>query len=109
MQPRLRHWISAVLWVLIPVGVYAASIKSVITCLDTQFLDNNVNINVHWESPNPVVLVKVLAGADQKEVKVDEYGNKRNPRGYTGEVTVVLNVQPRPGVDFINYVVYLEP
>jgi hypothetical protein len=108
MPPRLIPWIFAVVWVLIPLEAYAAQSKLVITRLDTQFLDNNVNINVHWQSRNPVVLVRVLAGTDQKEVKVDEYDNKRNPRGYSGEVTVVLNVQPRPGVDFISYVVYLE-
>ncbi len=108
MLRRSIHWIWLVPWLLTPLGTDAAQTKPVITSLDTQFLDNNVNINIHWQSENPVVLVKVLAGADQKEVKVDEYGNKRNPRGYTGEVTVVLNVQPRPGVDFINYVVYLE-
>ena len=109
MRPRLRYFIFAVLWVLIPLGAEAASSrKPVITRLDTQFLDNNVNINVHWDSPNPVVLVKLLVGPEQKEIKVDEYDNKRNPRGYTGEATVVLNVQPRPGLDFINYVIYVE-
>ncbi len=108
MAPRICRWIFAALWVLIPLGAYAAQSRPVITRLDTQYLDNNVNINVHWESRNPVVMVRVLAGADQKEVKVDEYDNKRNPRGYTGEVTIVLNAQPRPGMDFINYVVYLE-
>ncbi len=112
---RARFWylicavICAVLGVLIPPGAEAASSrKPVITRLDTQFLDNNVNINVHWDSPNPVVLVKLLVGPEQKEIKVDEYDNKRNPRGYTGEATVVLNVQPRPGLDFINYVIYVE-
>ncbi len=108
MRPRIWQWIFSLLWILIPLGLEAAPSKPVITRLDTQFLDNNVNINIHWDSPNPVVSVKVLVGAEQKEVKVDEYDNKRNPRGYTGEATVVLNVQPRPGIDFINYVVYLE-
>jgi hypothetical protein len=109
MRPRFWYLICAVLWVLIPLGAEAASSrKPVITRLDTQFLDNNVNINVHWDSPNPVVLVKLLVGPEQKEIKVDEYDNKRNPRGYTGEATVVLNVQPRPGLDFINYVIYVE-
>ncbi len=109
MRPRFWHLILAVLWVFIPLGTEAASSrKPVITRLDTQFLDNNVNINVHWDSPNPVVLIKLLVGPEQKEIKVDEYDNKRNPRGYTGESTVVLNVQPRPGLDFVNYVIYVE-
>ncbi len=108
MVLRVSRWILAVLWILIPLGSYAAQSRPVITRLDSQYLDNNVNINVHWESPNPVVLVRVLAGADQKEVKVDEYDNKRNPRGYTGQVTVVLNAEPGSGMDFISYVVYLE-
>ncbi len=109
MRPRIGYIILVVLWVLIPLEAGAASSRRpVITRLDTQFLDNNVNINVHWESPNPVVLVKLLVGPEQKEIKVDEYDNKRNPRGYSGEATVVLNVQPRPGLDFISYVIYLE-
>ncbi len=109
MRPRFWLLICAALWVLIPPAAEAASSRRpVITRLDTQFLDNNVNINVHWDSPNPVVLIKLLVGPEQKEIKVDEYDNKRNPRGYTGEATVVLNVQPRPGLDFVNYVIYVE-
>ena len=44
--------------------------------------------------PNPVTFIRVIIGKEQKEVKVDEYDNKRNPDGYWGEATIVANAAP---------------
>jgi hypothetical protein len=107
MKLRFWRWILPVLFVLVPLSAYAGG-RPEITEINSQFLDNVVNINVHWQSPNPVILLKVLAGKEQKEIKIDEYDNKRNRLGFSGEATVTLNAEPRQGIDFVTYVVYLE-
>ncbi len=107
MKSQWWRWIAPPLFVLLPIFCHAGG-KPEITQVNAQYLDNAVNINVHWQSPNPVVSLKVLAGKEQQEVKIDEYANKRNRRGYSGEATVVLNVEPRPEIAFISYVVYLQ-
>jgi hypothetical protein len=107
MKLRLGRWILPVLFALIPLSAYAGGRPEIIQ-INSQFLDNVVNINVHWQSPNPVILLKVMAGKEQQEIKIDEHANKRNRLGFSGEATVTLNAEPRQGIDFITYVVYLQ-
>ena len=75
---------------------------------DATYLEDAISVNVHWQSPNPVVMVKVSAGKEQKEIEVDEYDNRRNPYGYSGEVTVVVNLEPGVERKYVNYVIQLK-
>src|SRR4030042_5082340 len=102
MKSQWWRWIAPPLFVLLPIFCHAGG-KPEITQVNAQYLDNAVNINVHWQSPNPVVSLKVLAGKEQQEVKIDEYANKRNRRGDSGEATGVLNVGRRPEIAFLSY------
>lgn len=75
---------------------------------EATYLEQSLHIIVQWQSENPVTSVKITAGKEQKEIKVDEYDNKRNPSGYEGEVTVVVPVDPNNYPGNIPYVVQLE-
>jgi len=75
---------------------------------DATYLEDAISVNVHWQSPNPVVMVKVSAGKEQKEIEVDEYDNRRNPHGYSGEVTVVVDLEPGVERKYVNYVIQLR-
>lgn len=86
---RLRIFILAVIAALICTSVFAGS-KPEITHHTVQALDRALSFNVQWQSENPVTHVKVFAGRGEKDVKIDEYDNHRNPTGYSGEVSVVI-------------------
>jgi len=64
-------------------------------------------MQIEWQSPNPVVLVKISIGNIQKEIKIDAYDNKRNRDGYAGEVNFTLNLEGTPSEPF-PYVIQLE-
>lgn len=72
------------------------------------YLDRALHVIVQWQSANPVVKVRITAGREAKELKVDEYDNRRNPAGYEGEVTVVVPVDPALFQANVPYVVQLE-
>jgi hypothetical protein len=74
---------------------------------DVHYLNNAVKVNVHWQSANPVVWVRVYVGKEPKEVQIDEYDNRRNPYGYSGELSTVVNIDP-PAQEFITYVIQVE-
>ncbi len=86
-----------------------AAEKPDVTRHEANFLESAVNLHVEWQSPNPVVLVKISVVNIQKEIKVDPYDNKRNRDGYAGEVTVTLGLDrdhiPRQS---FSYVIQLE-
>ncbi|TAN44620.1 MAG: hypothetical protein EPN22_05960 [Nitrospirae bacterium] len=82
--------------------------KPEITRHDVQYLDRKISVTVQWQSPNPVVFVRISAGQDQRDIKVDEYDNRRNQDGYSGEVSISLNVDPRLYQDSIPYVIQIE-
>ncbi|MBF0330278.1 MAG: hypothetical protein HQL10_14085 [Nitrospirae bacterium] len=82
--------------------------KPEITRHDVQYLDRKVSVTVQWQSPNPVTFVRISAGQDQRDIKVDEYDNRRNQDGYSGEVSISLNVDPRLYQDSIPYVIQIE-
>ncbi|MDD5171312.1 MAG: cell envelope integrity protein TolA, partial [Syntrophales bacterium] len=91
---------------LLSMSAYAKG-KPVITRHDAVYMQNAIHFTVQWQSPNPVAKVRVSAGSEQKEISVDEYDNNRNPSGYEGEVTIVVNLTP--GLNEAgSYVVQLE-
>ena len=96
-----------VLLLLSGVNAYAKEKPEIVRC-DAQYLDALVRINVQWQSPNPVTFIRIIIGKEQKEVKVDEYDNKRNPDGYWGEATIVANTAPGMTQDGIPYVIQIE-
>ena len=83
--------------------------KPDVTRHEANFLESAVNLHIEWQSPNPVVLVKISVVNIQKEIKVDPYDNKRNRDGYAGEVNVTLGLDRDriPRQPFI-YVIQLE-
>jgi hypothetical protein len=85
---------------------YASSKPDIIQYQAT-YLDDMLSINLQWQSPNPVVMVKVYAGREPKEIEIDEYDNRRNPKGYFGETTVVVNLEPGVERQSVNYVIQL--
>jgi hypothetical protein len=81
--------------------------KPDVTTHEATFLGNAVNMHIEWQSPNPIVTVRISVGNKQKDIKVDPYDNKRNPSGYAGEVTVTIGLDSVPTQPF-NYVIQLE-
>jgi len=107
--PRLNFAAFVLLLLLFPFGIVAhAKEKPEIVRLDAEYLEMLVKINVHWQSPNLVTVIRAIVGKEQKELKVDEYDNRRNPDGYSGEAVIVVNAVPTPGRDGIPYVVQIE-
>lgn len=82
--------------------------KPEIVRLDAEYTEMLVKISVHWQSSNPVTVIHAIVGKEQKELKVDEYDNRRNPDGYSGEAVIVVNAAPTAGQDGIPYVVQIE-
>ena len=83
--------------------------KPDVTRHEANFLESAVNVHIEWQSPNPVVLVKISVAGVEKEIKVDPYDNKRNRDGYAGELNVTLGLDrgriPRQP---FTYVIQLE-
>jgi len=81
--------------------------KPDVTRHEARFLGSSVNVHVEWQSPNPVVLVKISVAGVEKEIKIDAYDNKRNRDGYAGEINVNLRLEQAPHHPFA-YVIQLE-
>jgi hypothetical protein len=81
--------------------------KPDITRHEAQSLGGALNMQIEWQSPNPVVLLRISIGNLQKEIKIDTYDNKRNRDGYAGEVNFTLNLEGSPTEPF-PYVIQLE-
>jgi hypothetical protein len=81
--------------------------KPDITRHEAQSLGGALNMQIEWQSPNPVVLIRISIGNLQKEIKIDAYDNKRNRDGYAGEVNFTLNLEGSPSEPF-PYVIQLE-
>jgi len=97
--------IACVIFALLAVNAFAGS-KPEITKCDMHYSNNAINANIHWQSENPVTKVKIFMGPELKEIAVDEYDNRRNPQGYSGEVSAVIPIT-NPG-EFVAYVVQVE-
>ncbi|MBN2516959.1 MAG: hypothetical protein JXC33_13115, partial [Deltaproteobacteria bacterium] len=96
-----------VVFIFCACSVSYASSKPDIIEYHATYLDDMLSINLQWQSPNPVVMVKVYAGREPKEIEIDEYDNRRNPKGYFGETTVVVNLEPGVQRQAVNYVIQL--
>ena len=81
--------------------------KPDVTSHEATFLEGAVNMHIEWQSPNPVVTVRISIANKQQDVKVDLYDNRRNPSGYEGEVNVTIGLDRMPNQPF-NYVIQLE-
>ena len=81
--------------------------KPNVTSHEATFLGNGVNMHIEWQSPNPIVAVRISISNKQQDIKVDPYDNRRNPSGYAGEVTVTIGLDWVPNQPF-NYVIQLE-
>lgn len=99
--------ISLLLLPLLNVNAYSKEKPDIIRC-DVQYLDMLVRIHVQWQSANPISFVRAIVGKEQKEVKIDEYDNRRNPGGYGGEATIVFNVTSWITQEGIPYVIQIE-
>lgn len=74
---------------------------------EATFMENTVNMHIEWQSPNPVVMVKISIANKQQDIKVDPYDNKRNRDGYAGEVNVTVGLDWVPNQPF-SYIIQLE-
>jgi hypothetical protein len=92
---------------LIIFGISQAAGKPDVTRHEAYFLESAVNVHIEWQSPNPVVLVKISVAGVEKEIKIDAYDNKRNRDGYAGEINVNLGLDRIPHQPF-TYVIQLE-
>jgi len=70
--------------------------KPDVTSHEATFLGNAVNMHIEWQSPNPVVTVRISISNKQQDIKVDPYDNRRNPSGYGGEVNVTIGLDWYP-------------
>ena len=74
---------------------------------EATFMESAVNVYIEWQSPNPVVMVRISIANKQQDIKVDPYDNKRNRDGYAGEVNVTVGLDWVPSQP-LNYVIQLE-
>jgi len=81
--------------------------KPDVTRQEATYLEGAVNMHIEWQSPNPVVMVKISIGNKQQDIKVDPYDNKRNRDGYGGEVNVTIGLDWIPNQPFA-YVIQIE-
>ena len=105
---RIFGWMPPLLVILLVATFSWAGEKPILTRYDAHYLDHILNISIQWQSPNPVTKVMVTAGRDQKEIKIDEYDNRRNPSGYEGEVSATITVDPSYQLDPIPFIIQLE-
>ncbi len=93
-RPLLRLLLALlVLLLLIPCGTQAGN-KPVVVSHDETYANRAISFRVAWQSENPVVMVKIFTGRDQKEIKIDEYDNRRTRDGYSGEVSAIVELDP---------------
>ena len=97
----------ALMSVILTFTAFAAG-KPEITSHTVQLLDRAMSINIQWQSENPVTKVKVMAGRGEKEVQIDEYDNRRNPGGYSGETSVVIPIELSQFQGSVSYQIQLE-
>ena len=108
MKKKIGLYLSAILAVLCLTGIDAEAKKPEITRYDAHYLDTQVSVNLQWQSSEAVVLVRVAAGSEVKEIKIDPYDNKKTRSGYTGEVNVVLETDVFESQEVIPYTIQLE-
>lgn len=89
-------------------GSTTAAEKPAVTRHDARYLDRAVVFTVEWQSSNLVTYLRIYVGKVKKEVKIDEYDNRRNRAGYSGESTVEFSLAPDQGQDSVPYLLQIE-
>lgn len=107
MKRKIIACLLLIVTVFFMTGINAYAKKPEVTRHDAQYVDKQLSINLQWQSSESIVSIRVAAGKEIKEVKVDPFDNKRNRSGYTGEVNVVLQAEPSGSQD-IPYTIQLE-
>ena len=108
MNQRVTRLFLIILFILLSFSKsLQAAGKPDVTRHEAFFLESAVNVHIEWQSPNPVVLVKISVAGVEKEIKIDAYDNKRNRDGYAGEINVNVGLDRIPRQPF-TYVIQLE-
>ena len=108
MNVRHIRTLSLAILLSTPVMYAFAAGKPEVTHQTIQYIDRALSINIQWQSENPVTRIRVTAGTGQKDIAIDEYDNRRNPYGYSGETSVVVPVDPTLYSESIPYQIQLE-
>ena len=83
-------FISIASLLLIAVSVVPALAKSpVIIRYDAQMMDNEIRINLAWQSDEPIAKIITSAGRGQLII-TETIENERNENGYSGEMNIVV-------------------
>ena len=82
--------------------------KPVVVSHDETYANKAVRFRVVWQAENPVVIVRIFAGKDHKEFKIDEYDNRRTRDGYSGELNTVVELDPSFIEESLAYVIQVE-
>ncbi|GEM_PF-3141658 len=106
-QSRLSLIFTSIIFVLLSFGFSIASTKPVITSHTAQYSDGALIVTVQWQSENLVTKAILMAGQEQKSMKL-ENDNRRIPEGYHGEAVISAPVQQSMGTDTIIYSLQLE-
>ena len=108
MKKSIPSCLLAILVCLAVFSLNAEARKPEITRHDAQYLDRQISINLQWKSSVEIVSVRVAAGKEVKEIKVDPYDNKKTRLGYLGEVNVVLETDPMVSQESIGYTIQIQ-
>jgi hypothetical protein len=111
LMMKLTFWgvlaLSAFFMLMDPCMSQAARKPAVISH-DATYVNRTVRFHIVWQAENPVVTVKIFAGREHKEIKIDEYDNKRTRDGYSGEVSALVEIDPSFTETSLAYVIQLE-
>src|SRR5512136_3047653 len=92
-RPLLRLVLVLLALVVLTLCALQAGNKPVVVSHDETYANRAIRFRVAWQSENPVVMVKIFTGrGEQKEIKVDEYDNRRTRDGYSGEVSAIVEL-----------------
>ncbi|MGV8057670.1 MAG: PAN domain-containing protein [Smithellaceae bacterium] len=108
MKKKIVVHVLAILAVLCLIVIDAEAKKPEISRHDAHYLDRQVSVNLQWLSSEAIVSVRVAAGKEVKEIKIDPYENKKTRSGYSGEVHVVLQTDPTAFQESIAYTIQVE-
>ncbi|MBL7205333.1 MAG: CHAP domain-containing protein [Desulfobacteraceae bacterium] len=109
-----RYIAALVLFVLVfisfHVGMSYAARKPDVTSYDAELLQNAIGFNIKWQSEYPVTLIRISAGNKSQKFELDEYDdNIRDPRGYHGESSLVVDIDMLGFFDkYVSYIIQLE-
>jgi hypothetical protein len=90
----------ALFLVLLSFNSLRAAGKPDVTFHEATVLGGLVNMHIEWQSPNPIVNVRISIANTEQNIKVDLYDNRRNPSGYAGEVNVTIRLDSIPNQPF---------